>query len=202
MVYEGTDKGVYKSIDSRENWEELNDGLQDLNVNLFSVDPKYQKTIYAGTWNSGVYKYSDIAPTSKYTIVLQVNNPFMIVNGTSQELDPWKGTIPIIVKEWGRTVVPIRSIVEALGGNVEWNDKDKNVTIKLGSTLVKLQIGNAIAYVSGSLVKIDPSNPKVVPEIINNRNMLPLRFAAESLGCQVDWDSSTQTITINYTSPP
>ncbi|MGB9730180.1 MAG: copper amine oxidase N-terminal domain-containing protein, partial [Thermoprotei archaeon] len=39
---------------------------------------------------------------------------------------------------------------------------------------------------------------KVVPEIINGRTMLPLRFVAESLGADVQWDGTTKTITITY----
>jgi hypothetical protein len=31
--------------------------------------------------------------------------------------------------------------------------------------------------------------------------MLPLRFVAESLGADVQWEASTQTITITYPKP-
>jgi hypothetical protein len=31
--------------------------------------------------------------------------------------------------------------------------------------------------------------------------MLPLRFVAENLGCKVDWDGTTRTITITYPAP-
>jgi len=130
------------------------------------------------------------------TIILQIGNQYMSVNGSLQEIDPGRGTKPIIKNS--RTLVPIRAIVEVLGGTVEWNDKDKSVTIRLGSTLIKLQIGNAIAYVNSSLVQIDSSNLKVVPEIINSRTMLPLRFVTENLGCTVEWDGTTKTITITY----
>ena len=45
---------------------------------------------------------------------------------------------------------------------------------------------------------IDSDNHNVKPVIQNGRTMLPLRFVAESLGCSVDWDSTTKTITIKY----
>jgi hypothetical protein len=61
-----------------------------------------------------------------------------------------------------------------------------------------LQIGNANALVNGNNKLIDPQNLKVVPEIINGRTMLPLRFVAESLGADVQWDGTTRTITITY----
>ncbi|HOL83542.1 MAG TPA: copper amine oxidase N-terminal domain-containing protein [Caldisericia bacterium] len=45
---------------------------------------------------------------------------------------------------------------------------------------------------------MDPTNPKVVPMIISGRTMLPVRFVAENLGCKVDWDQDTKTVTITY----
>jgi hypothetical protein len=44
---------------------------------------------------------------------------------------------------------------------------------------------------------IDYLNPDIVPEIINGRTMLPVRFVAMNLGFNVQWDNATKTITIN-----
>jgi hypothetical protein len=126
------------------------------------------------------------------TIVLTVGRSDFTVNGTTQNLDS-----PPIIKN-GRTLVPIRPIVESLGGNVSWDPVNKSVTISLGSTTVELWIGKNTAKVNGKSVLIDPNNQKVVPEIINGRTMLPLRFVAENIGCTVQWDQATQTITLTY----
>ncbi|MEF3245080.1 MAG: copper amine oxidase N-terminal domain-containing protein [Caldisericaceae bacterium] len=85
-----------------------------------------------------------------------------------------------------------------LGGSVGWENSTKTVTIRLGSKFIQLQIGNANAIANGADKLIDTTNLKVVPEIINGRTMLPLRFVAESLGCEVNWDGKTKTITITY----
>jgi hypothetical protein len=53
--------------------------------------------------------------------------------------------------------------------------------------------------VNGVSTPIDSTDAKVVPEIINGRTMLPLRFVTENLGATVGWDQNTQTITITYT---
>ncbi len=63
---------------------------------------------------------------------------------------------------------------------------------------IKLWIGKPIAKVNGVNTPIDSTNSKVVPEIINGRTYLPLRFISENLGASVDWDAKTQTITIYY----
>ena len=125
-------------------------------------------------------------------IILKIGDKNFTVNGVTKTLDS-----PPIIKN-GRTLLPIRAVVEALGGTVDWDATEKKVTISLGSTTIELWIGKSIAKVNGVPKPIDPSNPKVVPEIINSRTMLPLRFVAESLGCDVQWDGTTQTITIKY----
>jgi hypothetical protein len=68
----------------------------------------------------------------------------------------------------------------------------------LGEHSVDVAVGGNIGYVDDKAVAIDPANPKVVPVIINNRTMLPLRFVTENLGATVGWDAATQTITIRY----
>ena len=125
-------------------------------------------------------------------IVLQIGKSTFTVNGSARTLDS-----PPIIKN-SRTLLPIRAIVEALGGTIEWIPTTKSITIRLGSTYIGMQIGNSTAVVNGYVMNIDPDNPKVVPEIINSRTMLPLRFVTEKLGCDVQWDGTTKTITIKY----
>ncbi len=104
---------------------------------------------------------------------------------------------PPIIKN-SRTLLPIRAVVEAMGGTVAWSEAKKQVAINYKDNSIVLIINNNIAVVNGAVKQIDENNPNVVPEIINGRTMLPLRFVAESLGCQVSWDDKTKTITITY----
>jgi len=140
-------------------------------------------------------------PARQTVITLQPNNPIMRVNGVSQEIDPGRGTTPVIIPKWGRTVVPIRAIVEALGGTIDWEPVERKVTIKLNGTVIELWIGKQQASVNGEMKWIDENNHEVKPIIINERTMLPLRFVAENLGCTVDWNAKTRTITIAYAKP-
>jgi hypothetical protein len=132
---------------------------------------------------------------SQTIVTLQINNPKMNVNGTEKAIDE-QGTKPIIKNN--RTLVPIRAIIESLGGTIAWDGTAKKVTLALGSTTMQLWIGSSTAKVNGKDIHIDKDDPKVVPEIINSRTMIPLRFVAENLGCDVLWESNTQTVTIKY----
>ncbi len=63
---------------------------------------------------------------------------------------------------------------------------------------ITLQISNPTATVNGKQLQIDPNNPKVTPIIMNGRTMVPGRFLAEALGCEVKWIADTKTIILTY----
>ncbi|MGC8789746.1 MAG: stalk domain-containing protein [Caldisericum sp.] len=132
-------------------------------------------------------------PVQIITIVLQIGKLTFTVNGVQNTLDS-----PPVIKN-SRTLLPIRTIIEALGGHVDWDATERKATVNLGSNTIELWIGKSTAKVNGANTPIDATNSKVVPEIINSRTMLPLRFVTENLGCDVQWDGTTQTITITYT---
>lgn len=92
----------------------------------------------------------------------------------------------------GRLLVPLRSIFEALGATVYWNNDTQTVTGKKGKTTIELQIGKAKALINGKEQEL-----QVPARKINNRTMVPLRFVAESLGATVNWNKDTRTATID-----
>jgi len=167
--------------------------------NLLIIKDSSIAQTYESEFNKLFSMWSNSSTNNSFTIILNPDNPYMTVNGTKQEIDPGRETKPVIKNS--RTLVPIRAIVEALGGSIDWNDTEKMVAITLKDTTIKLWINKSQAQVDAPLLIlkwIDESNHKVVPEIINGRTMVPVRFVAEILGCSVDWDSNTKTITIKY----
>jgi len=154
----------------------------DYTITIIATDKSGNKT--TKTYN---YTFKSITE-----IILKINDKNFKVNGETKTLDA-----PPIIKN-GRTLLPIRPIVEALGGSVSWDGTERKVTVSLGSTTIELWIGKNTARVNGTNTPIDATNSKVVPEIINGRTMLPLRFVTENLGCQLQWDPNTKTITITY----
>jgi hypothetical protein len=136
---------------------------------------------------------SVVPQTKEHLITLQIGSPSLMVEGISQAIDA-QGSAPVIQE--GRTLLPIRVIVESLGGRIEWNARERRVTIVLASRTLELWIGKSTATVAGVKTLIDTANPKVVPVIIKGRTYLPVRFIAENLGGSVSWDPATQTVTI------
>jgi len=158
----------------------LNEGLNNIKIEI--EDNAGNKLI----------KEYQIRYIKRITLKLQIGNKIMYVNDSPQEID-----VPPQIVE-GRTYLPIKYIVEPLGGEISWDGTEKKVTITLKDTTIELWIGKNIARVNGLYTPIDSNNPKVVPMIIQGRTMLPVRFVAENLGCDVQWDSTTKTITIIY----
>lgn len=143
-----------------------------------------------------ILKVVRVTRKEKTLILVTIGSPYIFVNSQIKEIDAGRGTMPVIKD--GRTLVPIRAIVEAIGGEVSWDASLKKVTITLKDTRIELWIGNPQAKVKETTVYIDPENHDIKPEIINGRTMLPLRFIAESLGCDVNWNPQNKSITITY----
>jgi hypothetical protein len=134
--------------------------------------------------------FSKLPVVNSIMITFQVDNPYITTNGISQKIDA-QGSKPIIKNS--RTLLPIRILIESLGGTISWDATEKKVTIELNGHSIVLWIDKTTAIVDGSKVTLD-----VAPLIINGRTYLPLRFIMEKLGASVDWDPITQTITIYY----
>jgi hypothetical protein len=101
---------------------------------------------------------------------------------------------PVIVK--GRTLVPMRTVFEAMNGEVEWEPSTKRVTIRWQGSQVAVFVGSTQAWVNGMKRTLD-----VPPVILNDRTMIPLRFIAESFGLSVDWEGRYRAVIIGM-SPP
>lgn len=85
----------------------------------------------------------------------------------------------------GRVYVPLRFVSEALGADVEWVQEQQKIVINKGDRLIMLHSGSREVYVDGRIYTMD-----VAVELVNGRNMVPLRFVSEALGAQVEWTAS------------
>ncbi|MCH5213106.1 MAG: NAD(P)H-dependent oxidoreductase [Oscillospiraceae bacterium] len=122
-------------------------------------------------------------------IILQIDNPVMTVNSVEKEIDPGMGTTPVIINE--RTLLPVRAVVEEMGGTVDWNGDTREVTLSYNEDTIRLTIDSQAAYLNEKAETLDTA-----PTIINDRTMLPIRFIAEGFGFDVDWNGDTQTVII------
>jgi GH25 family lysozyme M1 (1,4-beta-N-acetylmuramidase) len=126
---------------------------------------------------------------NQHIITLSVGSKVAHLDGQTVTLD----TPPVIVS--GRTLVPLRPIIEGLGGVITWVPETRSVEVVFNGTTLLLQIGNHSAVVDGKEVILD-----VPAAIMNGRTMLPVRFVSEHLGADVQWAPVTKTVTITVST--
>lgn len=173
-----TDKGLKPNTNYRYTIMAVNEDSKTYSLSL---------TRYATTKPGLVKPGSDVFP--KVEAVLQIGSPTMTINGESKEIDPGKGTAPVIVE--GRTLVPVKAIMDAVGGTLAWDGAEKRVTIGYNGTTVELWIGSNATMVNGTAGTTD-----VAPQIINDRTMLPIGFISKSLGLNISWQPDTRQVLI------
>lgn len=103
---------------------------------------------------------------------------------------------PIIHND--RTLLPIRVLIEKLGGTVDWEEKTRLITIEVEDIKIGMQIGNKKASVNGKTVELDVA-PCIAYQYGNadlGRTVIPIRFVMENLGLDVDWDQETYTVLV------
>ncbi len=131
---------------------------------------------------------SALPPTEKHNVTMYINKMDMHVDGKVITMD----TMPII--QDNRTFVPFRSLAQAFGANVDYDDATRSITTKLDDKTIVMTIGQKEFTVNGKTETMD-----VAPFIDqNNRTMVPVRFIAQALGFSVtpiyDANGATQSV--------
>jgi len=110
-----------------------------------------------------------------------------------------KFDVPPVIKQ-GRTLIPVRAITNALGADVEWDAETKTVTVSkavydptsgVSTTVVTLKLDSDIILINGKEAKID-----VPAQMLSNRTMVPIRFIAQALNQEVEYDAETGAIIV------
>ena len=91
----------------------------------------------------------------------------------------------------GRTFVPFRPLFEALGSEVEYDLVHKTVKATKNNNLIELTIGDTLARKNGAEITMEAA-----PILLNKTTYVPLRFVAESLEAEVNYDGPGGVITI------
>jgi len=105
---------------------------------------------------------------------------------------------PVIVD--GRTLVPLRVVMERLGFDVEWVDHSRAANLRKSGLSIHIVIDqlkmtvitpNTASFID-SQVALD-----VPARIINDRTMVPVRAISEATGMDVNWDGQSRIVDIS-----
>lgn len=123
-------------------------------------------------------------------ITLTIGSPTMSVNGTSTTIDA-EGSRATLYK--GYTMLPLRSVVENMGGTVSWNAANQQITMKYNGSTVSMTLGSKTAYANGVAKSMS-----VAPFTDNGRTYVWLRSLESFPGVTVGWRADTRQATVIY----
>jgi len=131
------------------------------------------------------------------SIQLKINSENFNIDGFDLKFSP-PGSKPILINNV--LYVPVRGIVEAVGGVVSWSSKERKVSILLNGNMLNFYINNPKAEVNGSNVSISDSET-VTPIILSSRTLVPLEFLVESLAGTLSEDPTTHVFNVTFEKP-
>lgn len=126
--------------------------------------------------------------TVKREAVFTLNSTTCTVNGEQMTMD-----VAPYLKD-GRTYLPVRYVGYALGispANVLWDNSTRTATFIKGNRVVQVTVASKVLKINGASVTMD-----VAAEMKNGRVMVPFRWIAQAFGAQVDWNGTSQTVTV------
>lgn len=91
----------------------------------------------------------------------------------------------------GTTLVPLRSVFEALGATVYWDGETQSVVSTRGEDIIVLTLNSTSMIVNSEIKTLS-----VPAQSMNERTMVPVRAIAEAFGCEVIWDGETGTVIV------
>lgn len=158
----------------------------DINAGTIAIINTEGMTNGRVTANIGTLSAEVLLGNNAFNLLdLYLNDTIYWLNGNSYSLDQ-----PPIAKN-NRTLVPIRIVTEALGGQVEWHSNEQSITIQYNNHQIELKLNSTNVIVDGEQTVID-----VPPQVVKNRTLVPIRFISEAFDMIVDYDSNTQCISI------
>lgn len=132
--------------------------------------------------------------TSSGSMTLTVGSPYLLNNGTSALIDA-QGTTPV-VESPGYTLLPLRGVVEAMGGTLTWNAATQQIGITLNNQTWTLTIGSTIAVNQYGQTKTLSVAPRVTAD---GRTLVHIRALELFTGITCSWNNTTQQVYISYT---
>jgi hypothetical protein len=111
----------------------------------------------------------------------------MIVDGDRVDTD-----VAPVTTESDRAYVPLRTIADALGAEIDADAKTGTIGVTLGDKTLSLKIGDRNARVDGM-----PLTLRRPPFVVRGRVMVSLEAVARALGVHAKYDAKAARIEVN-----
>jgi len=138
------------------------------------------------------------AATTMGSIVLTIDSSTMTVNGTSKAIDA-EGSKPAL-DAGGYTMLPLRGVVEAMGGSLTWDAANRIVTMVKDGQTIKVPIGSTKLTVDGVQKDMLANNGTYKAAYINKsgRTLVHVRALQAFNNTTCTWNQATKQVTVTY----
>lgn len=101
----------------------------------------------------------------------------------------------LVESDHGILLVSVRAVAESLGARLTWNSGLGRAIIVNNNDITELQLDSSRAFHNGQPLVLD-ARPCIKGGVL----MLPLQDLADSMNFKANWDQTSKTISITYTS--
>ena len=128
-----------------------------------------------------------------YLAICQADNNKFFVNGVNAEFDETNPEVKPIRDEDGNLLVPLRMVVGAVGGWIDWEEATDSVHILYNGVEISFVMNTNQVKVGDETVEIS-----VAPYTVYDRTLVPLDFFTECMKGSADVDEDTNTIMMAF----
>lgn len=142
---------------------------------------------------------SHAAAAGTGSIVLTINSTTMTVGGTTKNID--ENGSKAVLDKGGYTMLPLRGVVEAMGGNLTWDAKTRTITMVKDNQNVQLTVGSTKAVVDGTTRDMLANGGSYKAPYLSSadRTLVHVRALELFNGTTCTWDQTKQQVTVSYT---
>jgi len=161
-------------------------------ANSSTLNPGEFNTNNAVTFTLGTTVTPAPTDSTASNVVFKLNSKTYTVDGKELEMD----AAPLV--GWDRAYLPVRFAANALNvsdDQIIWDDKTSTFTVFKGDRVVSGKVGDKFLTVNGAKVPMDVPVWRNKAQT-NNRVMVPIRYLANALNANIEWNKETSEITI------
>ena len=126
-----------------------------------------------------------IYDSSSKIIEMTIGKKDYSINSEKKKMD----TVPFI--QDSRTLVPVRFVAESIGAQVEWDAEKQLVKITNNDSVMTLKVGENNYSLNDKTSEMDTKSI-----IKDSRTFIPIRFVAEALGLNVEYNDADKVVTL------
>ena len=128
-----------------------------------------------------------------YLAITQVANNKLFVNGVGMEFDEMNPEVKPIQDADGNILVPLRKVVGAMGGWIDWEEATDSVHILYNGVEISFAMNSNQVNVGEETVELS-----VAPYTIHDRTVVPLDFFVNCMKGNAEVDAETNTIMLAF----